>query len=281
MITIYPETQLFADVIFGLFAFIWGLCIGSFANVCIYRMPMGRSIVIPRSHCPHCDTLIAWFDNIPLLSFVLLRGRCRACRERIAGRYFIIELLTGFLFFLIWRKYGLDFNTLIYWMVVAALIIGTFVDFDHMIIPDQITIGGIFAGLAISFIYPRLHGGASMSEGFKAAFIGMLVGVFSLWIVGELGRLAFKKDAMGMGDIKLLGAIGAFLGWQGVVWTIMVSSATGALAGLIMVLAGNKTMGSKIPFGPYIALAAVLWIVGGNDLWYAYLQWLHHDPMIP
>ncbi|MDO9542225.1 MAG: A24 family peptidase, partial [Kiritimatiellia bacterium] len=139
----------------------------------------------------------------------------------------------------------------------------------------QITIGGIFTGLAFSIIFPALHGAAAHSDGFRASFIGLLVGGMSLWLVGELGRLAFKKDAMGMGDVKLLAALGAFLGWQAVVFTIMISSLTGALAGIIMVLCGNRKMGSKIPFGPYLALAAVIWIIGGQDWWLIYLQWLH------
>lgn len=264
-------------IFYSIFVFIWGLCIGSFANVCIYRMPKGRSIVVPRSHCPDCDGLIAWFDNIPLVSFILLGGRCRACKGEISRRYFLVELLTGLLFFIIWLRYGFDLRTPIYWVVVTGLIIGTFIDFDFMIIPDQITLGGIFAGLLISIIFPSLHGVVRHFDGFRASFIGLLTGGMILWLVGELGRLAFKKEAMGMGDVKLLAAIGAFLGWQAVVFTVMISSLTGAVAGIIMVLCGKREMGSKIPFGPYLALAAVIWIIGGQDWWLTYLQWMRGD----
>lgn len=264
-------------IFYSILVFILGLCIGSFANVCIYRMPKGRSIIVPRSHCPDCDGLIAWFDNIPLISFILLGGRCRACKGEISRRYFLIELLTGLLFLVVWLRYGFDLRTPIYWMIATGLIIGTFIDFDYMIIPDQITIGGIFAGLAFSIIFPSLHGVVRHFDAFKASFIGMLAGGMILWLVGELGRLAFKKEAMGMGDVKLLAAIGAFLGWQAVVFTVMISSLTGALAGITMVLCGKSEMGSKIPFGPYLALAAVIWIIGGQDWWLIYINWLRSE----
>jgi len=254
--------------------FILGACIGSFANVCIYRMPRGRSIVLPRSSCPHCGEKIAWYDNIPLSSFFLLSGKCRSCKEKIAARYFIVELLTAALFFVIWLQYGVSVKTPVYWLIATGLIIGTFIDFDFMIIPDQITIGGIFAGFILSFAFPALHGATSAFAGFKASFLGFLCGALSLWLVGELGRLAFRKEAMGMGDVKLLGALGAFLGWKAVLFIIMGASLAGALAGMAMVLTGNKQMSSKIPFGPYLALAAVGWIIGGHEAWFAYVNWL-------
>lgn len=269
--------QLNGYIFYTVLVFILGACLGSFANVCIYRMPKGRSIIVPRSCCPHCSNPIAWFDNIPLVSFILLGGKCRACKGEISKRYFLVELLAGTLFLLIWLRYGFDLRTPVYWMIATGLIIGTFIDFDYMIIPDQITIGGIFAGLVISVIFPSLHGVVRHFDGFKASFIGLLTGGMILWLVGELGRVAFKKEAMGMGDVKLLAAVGGFLGWQAVIFTVMISSLTGAMAGIIMVLCGQREMSSKIPFGPYLALAAIIWIIGGQNWWPAYLQWMRGD----
>jgi len=263
-----------AFLFYSALVFMLGACIGSFANVCIYRMPRGRSIVLPRSSCPHCDGKIAWYDNIPLLSFFLLGCKCRSCGGKIAGRYFTVELLTGILFLLVWLHYGVSVKTPVCWIVVTGLIIGTFIDFDFMIIPDQITIGGFFAGFIFSFVFPGLHDVSSHFDGFKSSFIGFMAGAFILWLVGELGRLAFKKEAMGMGDVKLLGALGAFLGWKAVLFIIMGASLAGALAGMAMVFTGNKQMSSRIPFGPYLALAAVVWILGGNEAWFAYVNWL-------
>ena len=164
----------FVFIFYSVIVFILGACIGSFANVCIYRLPRGRSIVRPRSSCPHCGAMIAWYDNIPLLSYFLLGGKCRSCGGKIAARYFIVELLTGALFLVIWLHYGLSIFTPAYWMIATALIIGTFIDFDFMIIPDQITIGGIFAGFVFSFVFPGLHGAASAFAAFKTSFLGFL-----------------------------------------------------------------------------------------------------------
>jgi leader peptidase (prepilin peptidase)/N-methyltransferase len=155
------------------------------------------------------------------------------------------------------------------------LIIATFVDFDFMVIPDQITIGGIFLGIAASFFFPSLHTAALHYEGFKYSFIGFLAGALTLWLIGEIGRVAFKKEAMGMGDVKLIAALGSFLGWRAVFFTIMVASLFGAIAGMILIFSGNKKMGSKIPFGPYLAAAAVIWMIDGPQLWLAYLSFIH------
>lgn len=259
---------------FTLLAFFGGACIGSFANVCIHRIPREESIVHPRSRCPSCGKLIAWYDNIPLLSFFLLRGRCRHCGARISLRYPLVEVLTASLFLALWNRYGFDIRTLIYMGLTVALLIATFVDFDFMIIPDRISLGGMPVGLLASALVPALHGQSETWPALQASLVGLVAGSGSLYIVAWLGRLAFKKDAMGMGDVKLLGTIGAFLGWPGVLFTVLLSSLIGSIVGVVLILSGGKGWQSRIPYGPYLAIAAIVWILGGSAWWQAYVNWL-------
>ena len=257
---------------FCVFAF--GACIGSFLNVCIWRLPREESVISPGSHCPHCQQPIAWFDNIPLVSYLILNARCRRCGGKIAPRYFLVELLTAVLFTLVWLQYGLDGRTPIYGLMVAGLILGTFVDFDHMIIPDRVTLGGCVAGLVLSPLAPKLHDQLTAWGGEREALIGLVVGAGLLWLVSLIGKLIFRKDAMGLGDVKLLGGMGALLGWRAVLFIIMVSSFTGALVGTYLIVRRGREWQSRIPYGPYLALAAVLWVLGGRELWNTYLLWL-------
>lgn len=275
------------------FVFLLGSCIGSFLNVCIYRIPREESIIAPRSHCPGCGALIAWFDNIPLLSILLLRARCRHCRRAISLRYPAVELLTGVLFLLVWLKFPVasvarplalaPLSSLamvpVYWVALSGLILGTFVDLEHMIIPDRVSLGGILTGVLFSMLVPGLHGQGDWYGGLISALLGAVVGFGLLWSIAVLGRLVFRKDAMGMGDVKLMGAIGAYLGWPAVVFTLMASSFLGAGVGIALVAKGQKGMQSRIPYGPYIALAALIWILWGPSLWHAYLNWLLPPPI--
>lgn len=267
-----PSTFLF--FYFATMVFFFGACVGSFLNVCIYRIPREESVVTPRSHCPHCDTMIAWYDNIPLLSYLSLGARCRHCHKIISPRYFLVEALTAALFLLVWLKYGFDARTPVYWLIMGGLVLGTFVDFDHMIIPDRVTIGGIIAGLILSPLIPSLHGEATALGGFVAALVGFAAGGGILWLVGVFGKMIFRKDAMGFGDVKLLGGLGALLGWRAVLFIIMVSSILGSAVGIGLILARRKEWQSRVPYGPYLALAAVIWIVWGSQWWGPFLSWL-------
>ena len=272
----------------GTLVFWFGACMGSFLNVCIYRIPREESVIHPRSHCPACGNLIAWYDNIPLASYLALRARCRHCSTRISPRYLIVETLVAILFVLVWLKLGPAGDprplglapihslsiVIVYWLAVFGLTLGTFVDFEHMIIPDRVSIGGMVSGLLLSALLPALHYQTSYYGGLGASFIGAATGFGMLWGIAILGKLIFRKDAMGFGDVKLMGAIGAYMGWVSVLFTVMISSLLGAVVGLSLVAVGKKEMQSRIPYGPYIALAALIWILWGPTIWNAYINFL-------
>ena len=255
------------------FVFLAGLCIGSFLNVCIWRIPRDESIVWPGSHCTACGHPIAPWDNLPLLSWLILNGRCRHCRAPISPRYFLVELLTGALFTALWLVHGVSVLTPVYLLFAAALVMATFIDLDHLILPDRVTLGGMILGPVLSFALPALQGQTDRLPALLHSLIGLALGYGLLWLVATLGRLILKRDAMGMGDWKLLGAIGACLGAQAVLFTIFVSSLTGTLLGLALIAARRKALQSKIPYGPHLALAAVLWMLCGPACIAAYLEW--------
>ncbi len=286
MTTILPDHLWYPFM--GALSFCWGACIGSFLNVCIYRIPKDESVVHPGSHCPACNVPITWYQNIPLFSWLALRGRCAHCKVRISPRYIGVEFLTACLFLLAWLKFdvyvgprplGLDPVTslpliLVYWLIIMGLVLGTFVDFDHMIIPDRVTLGGMILGVMASVLVPALHGQTSWLSGFIQSLIGLAVGFGSLWAVAVLGEFAFKKEAMGFGDVKLMGAIGAFFGWQAILFTIIVASFAGTFVGVSLILARKKEMQSRIPFGPYLSLGTLVWLYWGPRLWEMYINLL-------
>ena len=272
-----PEEYAF----FSAFVFFSGLCVGSFLNVCIWRIPRDESVAWPGSHCPACNHAIAPWDNIPLLSWLILNGKCRHCKIPISPRYFLVELLTGTLFAGLWLLHGWTLLTPLYIFFTSALILGTFVDFDHLILPDRVTIGGMIAGPILSFAFPSLHGQTERLPALLHSLGGLALGFGILWLVSTVGRLILKREAMGFGDVKLLGAIGACLGWQSVLFTIFFSSLSGTVVGLTLIAAGKKELQSRIPYGPHIALAALVWMLCGPACIDSYLSWAMGSGLSP
>jgi leader peptidase (prepilin peptidase)/N-methyltransferase len=332
--------------------FVFGSMVGSFLNVCIHRMPLGLSVVNPPSHCPHCKYSIPWFLNMPLITWLVLRGRCKNCAAPISVRYFLVELLSGLMFLGAWLAHGQVSGgviVLMYATLLAGMIAATFIDFEHYIIPDEITIGGVVVGLLCS-LYPALHGQSSVWASLWQGLLGAGVGWGIVYAIVRLGKLMFgrqrvelpldakivfsesavhlpdqdipfeelfyrqsdeiimqartlelidrcyrdvkvrlsprrlrigddefkpetisqmeavsseiilPREAMGFGDVKFMAAIGAFLGWQATVFSLVVSSFIGAAVGIVgMMLVGRERF-ARIPYGPYIAAAAAIWV---------------------
>jgi len=250
---------------------IMGLCIGSFLNVCIYRLPKEKSIVRPRSFCPNCKKTIKWYDNIPVVSFILLGAKCRYCKEKISFRYAIVEILTAGVFFLLVYTLGLNAITIIYMALSAALIVATFIDFELQIIPDEITYGGMIVGLILSLIFPALHGVSSRWGSLLSSFLGLLVGGALIYAIAWIGTIAFRKkleaigeeQAMGGGDVKFLAMIGAFIGFKGVLLVFLLASLFGSVIGIIEKIRAKADI---IPFGPYLALGALVAMVWADKI---------------
>jgi len=247
-------------------AFILGAVVGSFLNVCIYRIPAGKSIVSPPSACPHCGQHIRWFQNIPILSYLFLGGKCASCRTVISLRYPAIEALTGLLFALVLYNFSFSTATPVYWMFVAALIVITFIDLDHQIIPDVISLPGIIVGFICSFFIPWLS--------WLDSLLGIVIGGGILLTIAWIYEKVAKREGMGGGDIKLLGMLGAFLGWKAVLPIIFIASLIGSLIGIPLMLLQKRDTKLAIPFGPFLAFAATVYLFWGHDLIYWYLNLL-------
>jgi leader peptidase (prepilin peptidase)/N-methyltransferase len=239
-----------------------GAVVGSFLNVCIYRLPRQESLVYPGSHCPSCGSPIRPYDNIPILSYLLLRGRCRVCAGRISPRYPFVEALTAGLALALAGRYGWSPETPIFFVLSSALIVITFIDLDHQIIPNSITYPGIPLGVAASFFLPEVS--------LKDSLLGLALGGGILWLVAVLFKWVRNKEGMGFGDVKLLAMIGAFLGWKAVLLTLVLSSFVGAVVGYAALRLSGKDAGEPIPFGPFLAMGAVVYMLGGDELvnWY-------------
>ena len=242
--------------------FILGLIVGSFSNVCIYRIPRNESIIYPASHCPKCSTTILAKDNIPLLSYILLKGRCRNCGSRISIQYPVVEFLTGLVYVIIYQIYGLSVQSLIYIILSSALIIIAFIDLNKQIIPDVISLPGIIIGLILSFFVPYIS--------FINSALGVLVGGGIILVIGLVGSVIFKKEAMGGGDVKLAAMIGAFLGWKYAIISLFLGFFLGALVGIFLILSRVKRREDVIPFGPFIVLGSIITLLWGEKIlsWY-------------
>ena len=245
--------------------FMFGMCIGSFLNVCIHRLPSSMSIINPsRSFCPQCNSAIQFYDNIPVFSYLWLKGRCRNCKASISLRYPLVELMAGILAIAILFMFGLTLEGVVYFAFISSLLVITFIDIDHKIIPDIITLPGIPIGLAASFVLPDMT--------FKSSLLGLLVGGGSLLLVAWTYSLITQKEGMGGGDIKLLGMIGTFIGWKGVIFTIFAASLTGTFVGIIVMLLKGKNLKFAIPFGPFLSIGAMSYIFFGDKVFFWYLH---------
>jgi leader peptidase (prepilin peptidase)/N-methyltransferase len=248
----------------GIFVFLFGLIFGSFGNVLIARLPNSENIAKPRSRCPHCKKLIAWYDNIPVLSFLILKAKCRQCKNPISIRYPIIELLSAILFLGIYLRMGLTWTWLEMAIFAWAGLVASVIDIDHRILPDVITLPGIVIGLLGAMLNPdRL---------FIDALAGVLGGGGFLWLVAYVYSAIRKEEGMGGGDIKLIAWIGAVLGWRAVIFSILVSSISGSIFGLSIAAFKKSGLKTAIPFGPFLYGAAILYIFIGVGAMRAYLS---------
>lgn len=233
-----------------------GLVVGSFLNVCIYRIPIKKSLIAPASTCPNCDYKIKWYDNIPILSYIMLKARCRECNAWITFRYPLVEILTAFFTVLVFHKLGITVWGGIVLLVLYMFIVGAFIDFEHRIIPDGFSIGLLVIGLATCFFNPNFHHGGLFS--LWESFLGAFVGFFGVWLIAYLGEKIFKKECMGGGDIKMMAGIGALLGWEGVIITLVLSSFFGLIWIILLILAKKIDEENSIAFGPFLFIGAII-----------------------
>lgn len=241
---------------------LFGAVVGSFLNVCIYRLPRGESVAWPGSHCPNCSHPIAWYDNVPILSYIILGGRCRHCRVRIPLQYPAVEILNGLGYVGVLSYFGLTWSTVVYCGLYSALLVVAGTDLSHKIIPNAITFPGILLGLVCA--------GTILPLGLVNGMIGLLVGGGILWLLAWASPYLFGKEGMGGGDIKLLAMIGAFLGWKPAVMTIMVGSFLGSVVGITLIATKVIRREDYIPFGPFLVCGALVSLFFGQSLldWY-------------
>ena len=245
-----------------LIVFVFGIVIGSFLNVCIYRLPLGKSIVMPRSFCPFCETPIKWYDNIPLVSFLVLKAKCRNCSQPIPVRYFLVELFTALVGMLLLYNFYFTAPFFIYWFFTCALIVIVGIDIEHQEIPDVVSIPGIVIGLVAMTVF-RLDGSENHVGSLVNSLLGIIAGGGAMFLMGVVGELIYKKQAVGGGDLKLMAMIGAFLGWKMVLVTFFLAPMFGAGVGIFMKIKFHKEV---IAYGPYLSLAALVSMLWGNRI---------------
>jgi len=277
------------DSLVALYSVLLGLALGSFMNVCIYRIPLGKSIISPPSNCPNCSERIRFYDNIPLLSYLILLGRCRYCRNPISWRYPLVEVLTGLLSLALFSRYGLSYQYFIFLLFLATLVTISFIDLDHQIIPNILSRSGIVIGWAFSAIsFIAMHkiiipdflsgpGVIKQNTGYFVlgdiswfdSLIGIIAGYGSLFLIEVVFKYLTGKEGMGRGDAKLLAMIGAWMGWRPLLPIVMIASLTGAVIGLL----AGKGFGVRIPFGPFLSIGAIIYLFFGPQLvsWYSSL----------
>jgi leader peptidase (prepilin peptidase)/N-methyltransferase len=249
-------------MVFNIFAFVLGAVVGSFLNVCICRLPKEESIVSPPSRCPKCGWRLPFYDNVPILSYLLLGGKCRSCREPISPQYPLVELANGLLTLFLFMRYGPTPPFIIMFLFSSALVVITVIDLEHQIIPDVISLPGIVIGFGASYFLPWLT--------WKDSLMGIVLGGGSLLLVATVYEAITKKEGMGGGDIKLLAMMGAFLGWRSVPFIIFAGSLAGSIIGISVMTARKQDARLSIPFGPFLAFGAVLYIFFGRQIihWY-------------
>jgi leader peptidase (prepilin peptidase)/N-methyltransferase len=260
-------------------ALVLGLVIGSFLNVCIVRLPHNLPISLPRSHCPECKKTIVWYDNIPILSYLLLGGRCRHCKKNIARRYPIIEALNGLISVLVYFKFGLGVEWFVYLGFSGALVVLAVIDLDHRILPDRITLNGIWVGVLVNVLLTRSSPfmtrllasiGLEITNlrltALSASLLGMAVGGGLLWLVGEAYLRLRGVEGMGFGDVKMMAMVGAFLGAPLALFTIMIGSLLGSIIGLLFIRLSRKSRDYELPFGTFLAAAGILAVLYGEEL---------------
>ncbi len=258
------------DILIGVILVILGFIIGSFLNVVIYRYPLGESIIFPNSFCPKCEEELKWYHNIPVLSYIFLKGKCAFCKERISLRYPLVEALTGASFLLVYLSVGFDYLLIFYLIFVIFGILITFIDIDHKIIPDLFLLILLINGVAY-FTYNVL----SVSDyNYMSHIIGLFVGFLPFYLIRLFASLIYKKEAMGFGDVKYMGVIGFFLGWEKVLLVILIGSFLGSVIEVTLMLLKKKSRDAEFAFGPYLVMASFIALLYGNIIIEFYLKLL-------